>query len=76
MDSVDDFKAVIGAWTDAVASSLQSLGVGLEAIAGNYELANRTEARLLALIGSSIQALGSNFFAITITKELNFRKTK
>lgn len=54
----------------AVANSLQSLGAGIEAIAGNYELANRTEARLLALIGSSIQALGSNFFAVTVTKEL------
>jgi hypothetical protein len=52
------------------ASSLQSLGAVLEAIAGNYELANRTEARLLALIGSSIQALGSNLFAIAVTKEL------
>ncbi len=53
----------------ALTSSLQSLGAGLEAIAANYELASRPEARLIAMLGASIQALGSNLFAIKVTKE-------
>lgn len=53
-----------------IANSLQSLGTGIEAIAGTYELQEREEARLLALIGASIQTTGSNLFAVSLTKEL------
>lgn len=65
---------LLGNYIFSAGNALQSLGAGLESIAGLYDLQGKDEARLLAMIGSWIQASGSNLFAVEMTKNIIFKE--
>ena len=53
-------------------NGLQSLGAGLEAIGGVYELNEKEEqGQPITTIGAILQALGANIIAIVVTKSIH-----
>ncbi|WNF37223.1 hypothetical protein RJD24_01825 [Bacillaceae bacterium IKA-2] len=55
----------------AIGNGLQSLGAGLEAIGGVYELKERAdEGQPLTTIGAILQAAGSNLNALALTNDV------
>ncbi|SES64824.1 hypothetical protein SAMN05216389_101241 [Oceanobacillus limi] len=53
----------------AIGNALQGLGAGLEAIGSVHELKGNQAGQIIGAIGAILQAIGSNYYAVVVTKE-------